>query len=301
MNLKQLKNFQLVAEELNYHRAAKRAHLSQPAMSHSIKSLETELAELLFDRSSRSVKLTPFGGGVLEHADKLLAEARNFETGVKNLQLGVGGHLSIGMATTVAQNFGGRALVHFSKVYPKLNFEISVYNSAHILDRLSDELDHFSICDAQTAAQREDLTTQIWGHQRGNFFCRPNHPILKHDRPTFNLAHSYGLVSLNVTPSIKRKLEIRLGIDGTTVPLLHIASDDLKMCKDISAATDYILIAELDNVQADLDAGNFTMLNLEFEFSRDLCIARKIGRVLPQSATSMIDYLMENQDQIIAS
>ncbi|MEP1206488.1 MAG: LysR family transcriptional regulator [Rhizobiaceae bacterium] len=297
MNLKQLRHFQLVAEELNYHQAAERAHLSQPAMSHSIKALESQLGEKLFDRSSRAVKLTPFGDGVLEHANKLLFEASNFETGVKNLQLGTAGHISIGMSTTIAENFGGRAMVAFSKIQPKVSFEVSVFNSNHILNRLSDELDHFAICDAQTAVARNDLTTEAWGEQLGGFFCRPGHPILQLSKPTFELAHSFGFTSFNVTPSISRQLEARLGIDGATVPLLKIAADNLKICRDISLATDHILIAELDNVRADVNAGELITLDLGFGFRRNLCIATKISRALPKTATEMTSFLIENQKQ----
>ena len=298
MNLKQLNHFQLVAEELNFHLAAKRVHLSQPAMSHSIKSLESELGEKLFDRSSRVVKLTPFGDGVLEQANKLLFEARNFETRVKNLQLGIGGQVSIGMSTTIAENFGGRALVAFSNLQPKVSFEVSVFNSNQILDRLSDELDHFAICDAQTASARLDLMTENWGVQLGGFFCRPDHPILRLSKPSFELAHSFGFTSFNVTPSIGRQLEMRLGIDGATIPLLKIAGDNLKMCRDISQATDHILIAELDNVRSDVDTGELISLDLGFSFKRNLCIATKVDRELPKSATAMISFLHKNQKEI---
>ena len=301
MNLKQLRHFKLVAEELNYHQAAKRAHLSQPAMSHSIKSLENSFGEPLFDRSSRNVKLTPFGEGVLEHADNLLSEAKNFETGVKNLQSGVGGHVSIGMSTTIAEFYGANALATYGKLRPKVSFDISVYNSNHILDRLSDELDHFAICDALTASVREDISTEHWGEQLGGFFCRPDHPILKSKNPTFEMAHSFGFVAFNIIPSISRELEGRLEIDGTTTPLLRFACDNLKMCRNISLATDHVLIAELDNVQADVEAGILNPVDVGFGFRRNICIATKISRALPLTVTSMIAFLQEHKEQFIAT
>ena len=301
MNLKKLSHFQLVAEELNYHQAAERAHLSQPAISHSIKSLEMEFDQPLFDRRSRSVRLTPFGEGVLEIANKLLSEARNFDTGVKNLQLGVSGHLSIGMATTVAENLGGRALARFCQLYPAITFDVSVYSSAHILNRLSEELDHLTICDAETASLREGIRSEIWGEQTGGFFCRPNHPLLRHAEPTFELAHDYGFASLNVTPTITQALEKQLGIAGNQMRLLRIKSDNLNMCRDICLGTDFILIAETDNIDSDVKAGNLVQLNLEFSFKRNLCIATKIGRLLPQAATTMITYLQAHQAQIFGS
>lgn len=298
MNLKKLSHFQLVAEELNYHLAAERAHLSQPAISHSIKSLESEFEQPLFDRTSRSVRLTPFGEGVLEIANKLLSEARNFDTGVQNLQMGVAGHLNVGMATTVAENLGGVALARFSQLYPAISFEVSVYNSAHILGRLSEELDHLTICDAETASLHEGVRSELWGEQTGGFFVRPDHPLLDHPKPTFALAHGFGFASLNVTPTITQALEKQLGIAGNKIRLLRIKSDNLNMCRDICLMTDYILIAETDNIKSDVRKGNLTQLNLDFSFKRNLCIATKIGRLLPQSAMTMISYLKAHQDEI---
>ena len=202
------------------------------------------------------------------------------------------------MATTVAKKFGGRALARFSQLYPSTCFEISVYNSTHILNRLAEELDHFTICDAQIASLRDDVLSENWGKQRGGFFCRTDHPLLKHPNPTFELAHSFGFASLNVTPTITQSLEKQLAIAGSIVPLLRIMSDNLNMCRDICLNTDYILIAEADNILADTEAGNLVPLNLDFSFERDLCIATKASRLLPQSATTMITYLKEHQQQI---
>ena len=68
MELSQLRTFRVVAETLNFTRAAERLGLTQSAVSHQIKSLETELGEPLFIRAKRGVKLSPSGQAALEHA-----------------------------------------------------------------------------------------------------------------------------------------------------------------------------------------------------------------------------------------
>lgn len=74
MNTTQLESFIRVANTLNFVRAAEELNISQPALSKQIKSLESELSVQLFERTTRSVKLTPTGKRFLADAQKILAQ-----------------------------------------------------------------------------------------------------------------------------------------------------------------------------------------------------------------------------------
>lgn len=75
MELTHLRTFRVVAETLNFTRAAERLRINQSAVSHQIKSLETELGEPLFIRTKRGVKMTSAGRAALDHAVRILDEA----------------------------------------------------------------------------------------------------------------------------------------------------------------------------------------------------------------------------------
>ena len=78
MELSQLRTFRVVAETLNFTRAAERLNLTQSAVSHQIKSLEMELGEPIFIRAKRGVKLSQVGQAVLEHAIRRTVESQEF-------------------------------------------------------------------------------------------------------------------------------------------------------------------------------------------------------------------------------
>lgn len=94
MELRQLEYFAEVAELLNFGRAAERLHVGQPAVSQQIRRLERELGQPLFDRSSRTVRLTEAGQRLLPEARAVLAAVERARAAVDSTP--ASGHLRLG-------------------------------------------------------------------------------------------------------------------------------------------------------------------------------------------------------------
>jgi DNA-binding transcriptional LysR family regulator len=94
--LRHLRYFAAVAEELNFSRAAERLHMAQPPLSAAIRQLEVELGVDLFTRTSREVKLTDAGRAYLDGARRTLAQADRAVEDAKRAAAGELGRLRIG-------------------------------------------------------------------------------------------------------------------------------------------------------------------------------------------------------------
>ena len=84
MDVEQVRAFLAVAEELHFGRAAQRLHVAQPPLSRTIKKLERDLGTTLFDRNTRSVKLTASGHALITPAREVLNAVRRAEGAVRS-------------------------------------------------------------------------------------------------------------------------------------------------------------------------------------------------------------------------
>jgi DNA-binding transcriptional LysR family regulator len=105
-DLRQLRYFVAVAEELNFTRAAERLHMAQPPLSAAIRQLEEQLGVALFERTTREVKLTTAGRALLDRAPKLLAEADELFAAVQAVERGPSGRLTLGVAPPARYGLG---------------------------------------------------------------------------------------------------------------------------------------------------------------------------------------------------
>ena len=101
MELRHLRYFVAVAEELHFTRAAERLHIAQPPLSQQIRALEGELGVQLFERTRRSVALTDAGHALLAKARELLAATQALPQELQRIARGETGLLRIGFSSTL--------------------------------------------------------------------------------------------------------------------------------------------------------------------------------------------------------
>lgn len=134
MNIKQLRAFLAVAQSLSFAQAGERLHLSQPALSLTIKALEEDLGGQLLSRTTRSVSLTPEGETLLPLARQLLADWDNTEELLRQrftLQLG---RVSVSAMPSFAGTLLPAALKVFRGRFPRVNVAVHDVINEQVLE-----------------------------------------------------------------------------------------------------------------------------------------------------------------------
>lgn len=137
MELRHLRYFVAVAEELHFRKAAEKLHIVQPALSKQISSLEAELGLRLLDRDRRHVTLTEAGSTFLDEAIAVLALADGAKARAIAVSDGTVGHLNMGFIQPALAGIVPRALRRYRASYPDVRIRLAELTSRRALEQVA--------------------------------------------------------------------------------------------------------------------------------------------------------------------
>jgi DNA-binding transcriptional LysR family regulator len=139
VDLMRLKAFIYAAESLSFSEAAKQLHVTQPTVSHHIKTLETTLDVELFTRSGHILKLTEAGRLLLPYAHKLVHQANEVQEMMASLQQEIAGHLRIACSTTAGKFVLPQLAARFCQRFPGIRVTVLSCTPQHVVPQLLEE------------------------------------------------------------------------------------------------------------------------------------------------------------------
>ncbi len=140
MELRHLRYFIAVAEELHFGRAAERLGISQPPLSQQIQALEEEIGARLFERTNRRVELTDAGRLFLDESRQVLAQVDKAVLLARRAHLGELGELKIGFTSSAPFTSTIPSSIHaFRKAYPDVHLDLQEMSSRQVLKALLEE------------------------------------------------------------------------------------------------------------------------------------------------------------------
>lgn len=138
MELRHLRYFVVVAEELSFTRAAQKLFIAQPPLSQQIRKLESELGVTLFDRTKRTVSLTRAGEAFLEETRRVLEQVERAVTTTRRVGRGEIGQLNVGFTGPALNSVLPRVLGAFRHHYPEVNLELHELRTVEQVEALTE-------------------------------------------------------------------------------------------------------------------------------------------------------------------
>lgn len=136
IDLRQFRYFLAVSEELNFGRAARRLHMSQPPLSRQIQQLEDLLGVALFERSNTGISLTEAGAAFLPEVRRTLAQAEKAVAAAQSAHHSPGGPFSIGYTTVFDRSTIPDVLAPLSLRFPNGKFSVKGKHSIRLVQEL---------------------------------------------------------------------------------------------------------------------------------------------------------------------
>jgi DNA-binding transcriptional LysR family regulator len=178
MELKHLRSFLAVAEHLHFRRAAETIHLSEPALSVQIRTLEEEMGVQLFVRDRRKTLLTPAGQAFFEDAREMVVRSERAVARARRAALGQVGTLRVGFVSTAAALLIPPLVMRFREIYPDVELDLRNVLTADQVMQLSDGRLDVGLLRLPITAQEQIETTIL--HREPFILLLPaSHPLAR--------------------------------------------------------------------------------------------------------------------------
>ncbi|GLR08486.1 LysR family transcriptional regulator [Mixta theicola] len=135
MDTQLLRAFLILAETGNYHEAAKKLFITQPALTKKIQALEYQLDLPLFMRGRHGSQLTPAGKQLMPHAQAVMKQVEELRQHARNVSSGKAGSLAIGFGISSIR-IAPELVAHFRRRYPQINVSLEDISSTQQADGL---------------------------------------------------------------------------------------------------------------------------------------------------------------------
>ena len=244
MTLVQLRHLLSLAQTGSFSKSATALFLTQPALSRSIRALENELGQKLFDRIGRHSEVTPFGREVVERARQLVGAADDLRDSGTQMALGNAGALRIGLGSGPGAMLMTPLLMQMATHHPQLRLEISRGRTDLLERSLRERAIDALVVDARSLSPAPDLRATETYEMRGAFLCRRGHPLLrKRGGVSFDQLRAYPIAATPLSDEIARVLLERYGPDAHPARCVTLRCEEIPSLVELTRHTDTVLIA----------------------------------------------------------
>ncbi|HEY0006136.1 MAG TPA: LysR family transcriptional regulator [Pyrinomonadaceae bacterium] len=296
MELWQLRTFRVVAETLNFTRAAERLNLTQSAISHQIKALESELGEPLFIRARGGVKISQAGKIALEYAVRILDDAEAMREHVSGREHSPVGRVRAAAATQAFVYLFATLFESFMRTHPgiDLSFRTTASTEQTIMDILNGAADvGFASMPLYSPALHitelfEDELVIVVGQQ---------HPLAQEHETTAEqiererfILYERGASIRRATDEFFKRVDIR--------PPLGLESNDTYFIKLMVQHGQGISLLPSWAIREEVAEGRLAQLRIKDHSLRRSVAMISLGRFQPSPTRAFLNFIIHNRERL---
>lgn len=288
MDTLQLKAFLSVAECESFTLAAEQLHITQPAVSKRISSLEEQLSCRLFDRVGRRIILTEAGRSLLPRARKILAQMVDTERAISNLSGDVDGALKLATSHHIGLHHLPQILQRFTQNYPGVDLELSFLDSEGAYAAIESgavELALITLSDTQPG----DVSAQVLWPDELAFVAAVDHPLVSQTQLDLSDLAQHPAILPTTTTQTTQLIQRQFDRHGFNLNISMATNylETIKMMVSIGLGWSVLPKTMIDGTLATIDPGIGAL-------QRQLGYIHHRQRTLSNAAGAMIDELNQS-------
>ncbi|ALS21543.1 MULTISPECIES: selenium metabolism-associated LysR family transcriptional regulator [Paenibacillus] len=294
LNFHQLHIFYTVAEKGSFSHAAQALHMTQPAVTMQVQSLEDYFGTKLFIRSTKRVELTEAGRTLLPFALRSIELMKETDISMSKFTHMLEGRLHLGASLTVGEYILPRLLGPFSAEYPNISVSMKVNNTKLILEEVLNHQLTFGLVEAEV--KHPDVHTEAVLSDELKLIVPQNHPLAERERIPLEEMLKYPFVLREQGSGTRRVMEEELAKAGCDVSMLKIVME-LGSTGAVKSAVEAglgISILSQSSVRHEAALGVLKVKDVEgIRFTRSFYAIYLSSTLLPISAVTFLTFLRE--------
>lgn len=243
VNLRRLKHVVALGKLGSFALAAESVHLSQPAFSRSIQSIEEEYGVELFVRGTRVITPTPYGKFVIERAKKILQEVQGLQRDVDLMKAHEYGEVLVGVGPIPAGVLLIPVISKLNALHPTIRIRVEITHWQNLLRLLNAEALDFFIADTRELLNNRDLFIEPLPELPITCFCRPEHPLIKNkpEKLSIDEVMKYPLGAFRFPNALYNDFAKSIDFKGDRRMLWSIECDNMLVLEQIAASNNLVI------------------------------------------------------------
>lgn len=294
LNFHQLHIFFTVAEKGSFSGAAQALHMTQPAVTMQVQSLEEHFGTKLFLRTTKKIELTEAGRALLPFAKRSIDLMRETETGMSRFTHMLEGRLQLGASLTVGEYILPRLLGPFAKEFPHISVSMKVMNTRQILEEILQHQLTFGLVEAPI--EHPDVQMDPVLSDELKLILPAGHELARQEMITLEDVLRYPFVLREQGSGTRRVMEeelLRRGKDPAAMRILMELGSTGAVKSAVEANLGLSILSQ-SSIKHELALGVLVSRSIEdIRFMRSFYSIHLKSTLLPISAVTFLTFMKE--------